>query len=254
MTTHTLFPQLVKLNEENHKYTDDYGQEYMGFSRFGGLLGMNDFEGKKDLIAGVTAKSEGVDKSIVIDRWEQQRDLGSRIDKALELSAMFGHVPEEYDDIKTLIEGVLAEYEQFGKNTYEQLIVHNTYYKIAGAIDKCCFTSARKDSSFELTDFKCFNKGISDMYLGRGWLAAPFNHMSKTKYIKTVWQLSYYAWQLEELMQKRCRGLWIHLIDTANNTHQKIPVPYIKNDIIIALETHKDAIIEMTNKREETIF
>lgn len=253
--SHTLFPQLVKLNEETHKYFDASGQEYIGFSRFSSLLGLGDFEAKKDMIAYVTAKSQDVDKSVILDKWDQQRDAGTRIDKALEVCVPFkGYIPDEYADIAEIIKSVLKEYESFGDNTYEQLLVHNAHYRVAGAIDKCCFTSSRKDSSFHLSDFKCFDKGVEDLYLARGWFGIPFKHWPKTKYLKIATQLSFYAFQLEELTGKRCSGLWIHLIHPTTGTHQKIPVPYLRNDIIIALETHKEAILEMVTPKDEYIF
>lgn len=249
--THTLFPQTVKLNEETHKYFDASGQEYIGFSRFSSLLGLGDFEAKKDMIAYVTAKSQDVDKSVILDKWDQQRDNGTRIDKGIEVFAKTGKIPTDCSDVEELIKSVVSSYDHFGKNTYQQLVVYNNFYRIAGAIDYTCFTSTRKDCSFELSDVKCFDKGVEDLYTTRGWFGIPFTHWPKTKYIKICCQLTFYAFQLEELTGKRCRGLWIHLIHPATGTHQKIPVPYLRNDILIALETHKEAIMDMVTPKDE---
>lgn len=253
MKSHNLFPEKVKLNEELHKYFDDYGQEYIGFSRFSSLFLGKPFQA--DLIAGVTAKSEGVDKSVVLDRWQQQTDDGTKIDKALELAATFGvdQLPEEYFDIKQLVDDVLMVYKDY-HSCYEQVVTYNEYMRIAGSPDKFALTSSRKDGSFIMSDYKCFVKGTEDLYLARGWMDAPFNHLPKTKYHKIAMQLSYYSFQLEELLGKRCKQLFIHLIDPINKTHQQIPVPYLKTDIQLCLEMNKEKILLMTTPIEDTIF
>lgn len=253
MKSHNLFPEKVKLDEETHKYFDDYGQNYIGFSRFSELFLGKPFQA--DLIAGVTAKSQGVDKSVILDKWDQQRDNGSRIDKALELAADFGvsSLTEEYDDVRELVDSVLMVYKDYYQ-CYEQVVTYSEYYKIAGSPDKFAITSGRKDGSFVMSDYKCFERGIEDLYLARGWMDTPFNHWPKTKYMKIAAQLSYYAYQLEELLGKRCKQLFIHLIDPINKTHQQIPVPYLKTDIQLCLEVNKEKILLMTTPIEDTIF
>lgn len=248
MAIHSLYPNKVRLDEEQHRYFDASGQEYIGFSS------AFEFIHKKfdaHSISRFVAKAKGVSAQEVRDEWSSKTDNGTRIDKALELYAKSGQILKEDEDIAELVKSVLAEYKIYN-SCYEQLVVYNEETRTAGSLDKLFIFSNRKDSAFGISDFKSFES--DNLHEHRGWLSAPFEHLPSTKYTKICFQLSYYAYHFELLTGKKCKSLFIHLIDPVNKTHQKIPVTYLKNDIKIFLESYKPFFLAKLDKREMEAF
>ena len=259
--SHGLFEEKVKLTEE-HRYFDGDGKEYLGFSKLYDLI-CKPFD--KESISGFVAKAQGKTKEDVLAEWDGKRDNGSRIDDAITLYNQTNLIADENNDVKDLILSVLAEYKRYKKNI-SQLIVYNENYKCAGMSDNAFLFSFMKDSAFGMSDIKCFDDVLNTdgtikhfsydtLFVRRGWLNAPFNHLPATKYTKICFQLSYYAHLLEELTGRKCNELFIHLIHPVKHTHQKIYLPYLKNDVKLLLETYKPQIDLLLAKKtvvEET--
>lgn len=253
-----IYNEKVKLNEVDHYYYDDNGLRYMGFSSF-----YNEFLHRKFdanfMASRVAEASKGSEeeksKQDVLDEWAKKNEMGCYYDKAIEecVDPIFY---EKCPDIADTVKSVLAEYESYKGVHCQQKVVYNEYYRIAGSPDKFCLTSNRKDSSFIMSDFKVFEK--DDLYVGRGWLNEPFNHLPASKFIKIAFQLSYYAFQLEHLLEgKRPKELFIHLIDPLAKTHRKIQVPYLRTDIQLVLEINREKIINLLTvkqQQEEGLF
>ncbi len=234
-----------------HTYKDQQGNRYLGFSSFSEFF----FPAfKKDFIADRVAKSEKSKentKEEVLALWQSKTDNGSRIDKALELKAKGFTLSEEYADIEKLVDDVLLTYNDY-HSCYEQAVVYNEHFRIAGSPDKFMLSSARKDSRFFVSDFKAFES--QDLHEHRGWLLSPFEHLPKTKFIKIILQTTFYAYQLEHLLGRKCGGLFIHLIDPINHTHQKIPIPYMRTDIEVALAVYKEKILSLVYDQSYEAF
>lgn len=248
MANKSLYEEKVKLDAESHKYFDANGNEYMGFSRFYDSFLAEPF--RKDEIATFLASRDGVSKETILDKWNGQRDVGVYYDNAIQdcVDPIFF---EKYPDIADEVRDVLKHYEEYHA-TFEQKVVYNDYYRVAGSPDKFGVTSFRAGASFEMSDFKCFDKGESDLYKVRGWHKDPIAHLSKTKYHKIAVQLSFYAFQLEILTGMKCKGLYIHLI-VPKQGNKRIYVPYLRNDIQISLEMFREQTIGML-KKEESLF
>jgi hypothetical protein len=197
-----------------------------------------------DSISRFVAKAKGVSASDVKQEWSSKTDNGTRIDKAIELYAQTGQILKENEDVADLIKSVLSEYSEYHK-CYEQLVVYNKETRTAGSLDKLLIYSNRKDSAFGISDFKCFEN--QNLHEHRGWLNAPFEHLPNTKYTKISFQLSYYAYHFELLTGKKCKQLFIHLINPTTQTHTKIPVMYLKNDVKLLLDTYAGQIEELIN-------
>ena len=176
----------------------------------------------------------------MLNQWGGQTREGTRIDAALELYAKTGQILESDADIADLVKDVLAEYKIYNK-CFEQLVVFNSEYRVAGSLDKLFLFSNRKDSAFGISDFKAFEK--DNLHEHRGWLNAPFDYLPNTKYVKISFQLSFYAHLFEELTGRKCKQLFIHLIDPKAKTFQKVPVMYMKREVMFALETFKEKIL-----------
>lgn len=237
---HGLFEPKVKLDLETHSYTHDNGDKYMGFSSVYEKISKPFFRG----IANKVAEAEGITATEVTEKWDSQRDEGSRIDDALTEYCKSKTLSDE--KLKSGIDQILAHYTDF-KVTEEQLVVYNEEFRTATAIDKWCGYSNRKDGLFAIGDFKCFEK--MDLFGGTGWLKGPFSHLPDTKFIKTAFQLSYGAYHFEMLTGRKCKRLFIHMIQpsTIYNevvNQQIIQLPYLRNDVKLLLETFKEEILE----------
>jgi hypothetical protein len=247
-----LFPKKVSLQEPDHKYYDESGSQYMSFSAVFEFLAAK-FDANK--IAYFTGGKSEQGMMAKLDEWDAKRAEGVRIDAALDKYAKEGKVDDSDKDIEDAVKTILGTYP---KPSYEQLIVYNEQYRVAGTIDKLTLTSNRKDSKFTVSDFKCFED--FNIHTSRKWLKAPFDHLPNSKFIKISFQLSFYAMLLELLTGKKCDGLFIHLIDPrtckggGEIKQERVYIPYLKNDILILLETFKEQIkAELTNKNEFVI-
>lgn len=249
-----LFPAKVTLHEESHKYYDENGEEYLSFSSLFSEIG-GSFDANKIAYFTGGKSQEGMEKNLA--KWEEQRSDGVRVDEALTHYLKHGEIRAEHKDIELDILQLGIIYPTV---RYPQLTVYNEHYRTAGTADTVSLTSNRKDSSLIISDTKCYEKMETDLYEGRGWLKAPFTHLPNSKYIKTSMQLSYYAYHVEALTGKRVKELFIHLIQPStcknggNAVHKKIPVPYMRFEIEVLLETFKDQIKDkLTNKNEFVI-
>lgn len=254
---HNLFPIKVKLEPVSHKYYDNQGREFMSFSKVYELLAKK-FDA--DFIAGRVAESKSdMSKEDVLRKWDGQRDEGNRVDEALELYAKTGQILKENEDIAELIKSVISQYSKYNR-CYEQIVVYNENTLSAGSLDKLFIFSNRKDSAFGISDFKAFDDIVDEkgnvtttseetLFIHRGWLNYPFEHLPNTKYTKICFQLSNYAWKFESLTGRKCKSLFIHLINIKQKTHKKIPVPYLKSDIELLYNTHGSKIKELLDAK-----
>jgi len=247
MSVHTLYKQLVHLDPVEHKYTDSTGKEYMSFSHLYHFL-VPKFNA--EYIAGHVARSEGTSKEAVLGKWQSATDEGTRIDAALEYFTKTGQIKDDDADLEPIIKHVLSKYSTYHQ-TYEQLVVFSEKYRTAGSLDKLGLLSNRKDSRFHLSDFKCFEAGMSYTPKGQAWLNPPFDYLPNTKYTKINFQTSYYAWHLEQLTGRKCERIFVDMIrpirdnkgKVINYANSVIPMPYMKHQVELLLETFKDKII-----------
>lgn len=244
---HGLFDERVSL-DEHHRYYDSSGNEYVGFSKLFDMI-CKPFD--SSFIAKKVADSKGISKEDVLNEWGDKRDSGVRVDDALTLFNETGLVKDENADIKELILSVSWEYEKYAKN-FSQVILYDEESRTAGTTDRLFLFTHQKTANFGISDFKCFEK--DDLYTRRGWLLEPFNHLPHTKFIKIAFQLSFYAHHFEKLTGKKCNELFIHVINPPLGTHQKIAVPYLKNDVKLFLEYLKPQIESKTTKVSDEMF
>ena len=235
-SNHKLFDQTVFLDKDSHTYKNADGVTYIGFTEFYKNL-IEPFPA--DMVASRSAK-DGQTKEDVLKEWADKRDLagakGTAIDNAIK-SYLKGDITTypEYADI-------CKPYENYNR-TISDIIVYSDKYKIATEIDLTCLITNRKDSWFDIVDFKSNEQPTTSKY--RKWLKEPFDFMTDSTYVKTCWQLSYGAFLLESLSGKRCRRLYIHYVPADNiKAHEIIPVMYMKNDLLKALDLHRSGMAD----------
>ncbi len=256
MTTRLLMlPNKVKLNSD-HRYFDESNREYIGFSKLYDTFMTKPFN--MELAAYGVAKSEGRTAKSVIEQWTDQRNLGVRIDEALDLYAKTGTYLPSDEDIIDGVKEVLKVYEDYHLSLGQQ-VVYSEQYRVAGLLDKVSFISNRKNCPTVLSDFKCFEKEIDMMPGSVRFLNPPFNHLANTKYTRICFQTSLYSLMLEEMTGRVPIRQFIHWIDPRsmvrdengelNVKHKQIPIPYMKNDCVIFLETYKEQILALTEPK-----
>lgn len=246
---HSLYKQKVYLDEIQHRYFDQQGGEYVSFSKLFGFLSPK-FEAEK--IAAHVARSEGTTTQSVLNKWNNATSEGTRVDNALTLYSQTGQILAEDQDLEPLIKHVLKKYECYS-SCYEQLVVYSEKYKCAGGLDKLSLVSNRKTSDFVISDFKCFDKGMSYEAKGQKWLNAPFDYLPNSKYVKISFQASYYALLFEELTGRKCQRLFVDMIRPIKDsndkvikyTNQEIPLMYMKPQVELFLETFKEKILNI---------
>ena len=118
---HDLFPQKVRLFEDEHKYYHDNGDEYMSFSKLFTSLSPK-FD--SDRVSGYVAKNNGTTKETVLLDWQSRTAEGTRIDNALTLYAQTGQILETDRDIASIVKHVLKKYEGYHR-CYEQVVVYS---------------------------------------------------------------------------------------------------------------------------------
>lgn len=246
---HSLYPQKVYLDEEQHRYFDQQNREYISFSKLFGFLSPK-FEAEK--IAGHIARSEGTTSEAILSKWNNATSEGTRIDNALTLYSQTGQILKTDSDIGPLIKHVLKKYEDYN-SCHEQLVVYSEYCRCAGSLDKLSLVSNRKASNFIISDYKTFDKGMSYEAKGQKWLNPPFDYLPNSKYVKISFQASYYAHLFEGLTGRKCERLFVDMIipikDVACKVikyrNEVVPLMYMKPQVELMLETFRDKILNI---------
>jgi len=105
--------------------------------------------------------------------------------------------------------------------------------------------SNRGTSDFDLSDFKTNSRKGIVYYSKYGKRCfEPIGHLQDCNYVRYSLQLSVYAYFMEQLTGRKVRQMWIHYIPSDNYmAHRRIPVMYMKNDVLLLLEFYKNVIL-----------
>lgn len=243
---HTLFPNSVILRQDTHQYIGSDDKEYMSFSKLYNFL-VPKFD--SDFMAGKVAIKDGTTKSEVLKKWQYQTDEGTRIDEALTRYSQTGQILKSDSDLIHLIPAVLEKYKVYNK-CYDQLVLYDKDFRVAGSPDKISICSNRKDSKFHLSDGKVFENGMTYLPKGQTWLNHPFSYLPNTRYTKINFQTSYYSFLFEKLTGRKCERIFVDVIrpqitsgKVTGYKNEVIPMPYLKHQIEVMLEHFKDKII-----------
>lgn len=238
MALHTLFPSNVVLEPVSHTYQDYLGNQYLSVSKFLGMLS----EKFEDTPAYARASDE------TRAQWKEKgrvaAEHGTGIHNALERYNQTGQILKEDAHMADAIRSITSEYKEYHQ-TYDEICLYNSDYRIAGTADKVCLVSSRKDSEFDIADFKTnLNKGIVFHNDYKKRLFEPLDHLQDCNFVKYSLQLSLYAYFFEQLTGRRLRKMWIHFIPPNDmNAHYKIPVMYMKNDVKLVLEKYRKEVM-----------
>jgi hypothetical protein len=236
---HTLFPNSVVLEPISHTYQDSLGRQYLSVSKLLGLLS----EKFEDTPAYARASDE------TRAQWKEKgraaANHGTAIHNALELYSQTGQILAENAHMAEAIKSISAEYKDYHQN-HDEICLYNNDYRVAGTADKICLLSNRKDSEFDIADFKTNTTGLKFYSDYKKRMYAPVDHLHDCTFTKYCLQLSIYAYFFEQLTGRKLRKMHVHYIPPHDLTkHYKIPVTYMKNDVQLILEAYKSQILQI---------
>lgn len=236
-----LFEQKVFLEPLSHVYTDKNGVEYKSVSKVIELVKNKFDKGIAKHCAG-KGKYEGMDEQQVLKAWEDKAknstDWGTFLHENLEYYEKHKKCKEGSAKYLPLIKSVLSEYSDY-KKIYQELVLHNDEYMVAGTSDKPMLRAISKTSSVDISDYKT-NEQIEFFNKYGKYLKYPLEHLQDCSYVTYSIQLSLYGYFIECLTGRKIGRLFLHHIpinDPMN--HKIIPVTYLRDDAIKLLKHYK---------------
>lgn len=239
----------VSLDEGTHTYTDRSGRQYLSVSAF-----RERFKPKFDRSIAYRCAGKGeyinMTPEQVLAKWDQYRDdrseIGTQYHNAIERFEKSTMILPEDQHLKPMIFSVADQYREYYR-IYQEQILYDEEFMLAGTTDKLLVTSSHKNSPIDISDYKTNAKGVLvkdyDKYgkPDHKYFQEPLQHLLLSKYSDYALQLSIYAYMLEKKTGRRIGSLRIHFIPTDNPLgHFFIPVPYMKFEVIAMLEWHRN--------------
>ncbi len=229
----------VILRKEDHTYIDtETGDKLISWSRF-----IDNFFHKFDpAIAKNCAgkgKYVGMTEADVLKSWEVNRDKaaghGTRIHDANETYSKTFTIAQENKDLEPMLMSISAEHKGYYQ-VYDEEVLALIEEGIAGTADKIFLLNNRKDSPFDVEDFKTnLDKGIEFIpgeKVKDKWCKYPINHLPNCSYTKYALQLSMYAYMFSKWSGRKPRKLQIRYIPPGDMLqHVVIPVTYLLMEV-----------------------
>lgn len=251
-----LFEQKVFLNKATHQYfSADSQVEYKPVSRIIDLVKNKFDKGIAKHCAG-KGKYEGMDEQQVLAAWDAKAknstEWGTFLHDSLEFYEKNKTCKIGSEKFLPIIKSVLSEYSDY-KKIYQELVLHNDEYLVAGTSDKPMLMTVSKTSSVFISDYKT-NEKIDFHNKYNKYLKYPLDYLSDCSYTTYTLQLSLYGYFLECLTGRKIGGLFIHHIPIDNPmSHKIIPVSYMRESAIQLLKYYKDNIIPEAGEDDESV-
>lgn len=237
----------ITFDAENHKYFNEFGEEYISVTTFLGLF-KKPFETEKHA-ARVAARKETTPEAIKA-LWKtltvDAQDKGKGFHSAMENYIKFGEVDPGYEE---LIKSLNRAGEGFKckQKKAESLLWHDDS-RIAGTADLIL----ENDTDFVVMDFKTNKKfRFSNDFDEK--LLDPLSFLDYSEYSIYTLQLSLYAYMKEAATGKHCKSMKVLYLTTNTFTGSKfwkeIPVIYCKDTIEKLIQIRKTTLLQDANPR-----
>lgn len=240
---HNLFEERVSLNHESHVYTHMDGRIFTSVSKVLGTI-KEKFD-ENGQITYATAKSRGVSREQVQAEWagkgKEATDHGTNIHEALERYEKTAKINAQDEHLRPMLMAVNAEYKDYYR-VHSEMALYDEEYEIAGTSDHVLETTRHKNSIIDIDDYKTnISKGIYYTNPYKKYLLRPFNHVMESNYYLYSLQVSSYAFMVEKLTGRKIGRLSIVFISPNNPlAYKRIPCAYLKNDVKILFDYHKE--------------
>lgn len=232
---------MINFNKEEHKYTDNSGEEYVSVTRFiNRFVPVFDFDKKSMMYAA----KYGMDVDRVRQEWKQKNldstDFGTKIH--LRIEKALSDRDYQQTECDSITDAICNEITNTFKGNYlTEHIVCNPCNKIAGTSDLII----DNNDNFSIIDFKT-NKQIKYTNdFDEKSLLKPISHLPNSEYFKYSLQLSFYAYFYSLLTNKavdRLAFFWLKrknpkdYKNTAGSVWVRYNTPYLKEEVITCLE------------------
>lgn len=232
--------------EESHTYHHQVtGKQYISVSKFIELFSE---KFNREGISYAVAKKAGVSQEEVLSDWDKKRDdsidHGNRIHNALEKYERSTVIDADNNDLAPMIKSVTSLYTGYYR-IYQEQRLRNDEYLICGTADKLMQCTSSSKSVISLADYKTNQrKGIQYKSDYNKYLLGPLSHLQDCNFVKYSLQLSIYAYMASSLTGLKIQDLHILYIPADNYmNYQKIPVSYMKSDVINMLDWYKSNVL-----------
>jgi hypothetical protein len=214
----------IVFDEDSHTYTyfDDLrkkeSERFQGITSWIGSFSSSKFDPIKQ------AKSSNNNpnspyynwgEQTILDHWDETRDEGSRIHKAIENSVNLGEVDPQYDMYITKFWEIMDELEI--KPFVSEFVVYDEDIKRATPIDVC---GVRNGLVIPI-DVKTFKDGMQYLPYGGKHLIYPLDNLYESKYEKVSLQVSIAKKWLEEKYNVQCGQGYVVVLN--EDTQEAIP-------------------------------
>jgi len=225
----------VKFDESTHTYRNTQTEEiYTSATQLISKF-KKPFDSK--FHAERVAKREGVSVETVLESWEYEKNKsivkGKNIHSLLENYVRFGETEKDYTWLYKSFEKQRDNLVGKSKKVYAEKLLWNHEYKLAGT----CDLLYDHDENFTVLDYKT-NKAITAYSKYNEYLLPPVDFLSYCEYNVYALQLSIYAYMYEQISNKKVRNL--HILYLNEEKFISFNVPYMKQEIKLLLETHKN--------------
>lgn len=231
----------VQLEPVSHRYYDKEGREYLSVSKLRERF-KNKFD--RETISRASAKKSGVSQAEILAKWDKKRDdsidHGNRIHNALELFYKTTAILTENEDLRPMILAMASEYSHYYR-VYPEQVLYSTEYMVAGTTDKLLQLTSHPKSIWDIDDYKTnLSKGIQFRNDYNKYMTGPLSHLMDCNYNDYAIQLSTYRYMFEQMTGSKTGSSSIIFVPAYNPlAFYKIPVPYMKLEVIAMLEWHQ---------------
>lgn len=260
----------ITLREEDHRYFDQYGQEYISQSKFVGMF-KNEFKTNERSLASAAKnlreKGEVYTQADVLKEQERLKkhwkhlgedssDHGNSIHKPLEYYGK-GLISKIHPTFIPLCEDIYKDHLQKYKWFNEQIFFLEDF-KIAGSADLPVARTNSLKTTLDIDDFKTNKrKGIEFFSKYGNHMKGPLSHLEDCNYNHYALQISLYAYMALTTFGVKPGSLAIRYIK-AEIVNEKLldyeitryPVPFMYHEI----EAMLDYYAAMQEQSEHQIF
>jgi len=184
----------------------------------------------------LVALRQGVSQDIIKETWAKVKndacDFGTSIHSLIE---------NYFISNKNINNPIIISFlKHFDKNIYTNIknehILFDHNYNIAGTAD---IIADIDDTYFDIIDIKT-NKKIREKSSYNKFLLSPLNHLPDCEISTYSLQLSLYAYMYSNIVNKKLRNMHILWFNKENSGFTKIPITYLKDDILNMLRHYNE--------------
>lgn len=246
----------VFLREEDHRYFDIHGTEYISNSALRKFF-KPEFDTEK--IAYNSAKNSDKTAEEIKAGWIERAYHGTQIHQAIQRYNESTVILPEEENMRPGILNIESQYKHYYRCLNEP-VLYDKDLLIATSVDRLLFTTSHKNCVVDITDWKTNEKGIKQKELNRDgsprnqYMTGPISHLQNSKYNDYALQLSVEAYLLQKMTGRKIGQLTIHWINPHNLLiNYQLPVPYLKLEVEEMLNWYKQNILDK-KYNTETLF